>query len=116
MACVLFGAVAPNDPDVLKILAAWSKSCYADGKFPRANHGWRMITLYCCDSPSDPLPSLVAVDKADKVQAPVELQLELTDKAILALYTGERLKLKKGRGVIMIADNSPQECCHPCKG
>ncbi len=65
----------------------------------RANHGWKMITLYCCTGASEPLPSSVAVPRETQGQPDVALELELSGKAIADLYEGDSLRLigRKGR-------------------
>ena len=102
IACRLFGAVSPRNPNVRTILKQWRDSCIAAGEFPRAIHGWRMITLYCCTGPSEPLPNSVAIPREDQGQPDVALEIELDGKSIIKLYKGKRIKLKRGRGTISL--------------
>ncbi len=62
-----------------------------------------MITLYCCDGPSDPLPSAVAIDIADLAELTGErLDVSLSDRALGTLMAGGALGLPDDAGQIRL--------------
>jgi hypothetical protein len=96
MACELFGGVSIHDHDFGDIFRKFVDSCIADGKHPRAK--WvseKDLALYCCDSPTDPLP----------ISAPSNLPFDLTLGGLdaLALFLGTPATLPFGDGHIEIA-------------